>query len=126
MLHEALDVPTSTLDPRWDAAIELLLAGATKKAVAQHVGVHRNTVSNWLADARFQAELTRRMDDRLSALRIRRLNEISRFVDSLYRLATDVMTAAERTPSDRRAQRAARAWLRNYLKAREIESQVLG
>jgi hypothetical protein len=35
-----------SIDPRWDEAIELLLAGASHKRVAERVGVHRNTVTN--------------------------------------------------------------------------------
>lgn len=114
------------LDPRWETAIELLLAGVSKKTVAERCAVHRNTVTNWLADAKFQSELNRRMDDRLSALRLRRLHEITRFVDNLYRLASDVFSAAERDPTNRHAQRCARQWLRNYRKARDIEREALG
>jgi hypothetical protein len=50
--------PSSHLTPAQQRALTLLSAGSTKAAAAQFVGVHRNTVGNWLRSAGFRQALT--------------------------------------------------------------------
>jgi hypothetical protein len=114
------------IDPRWDVAMELLLDGRSHKAVAAAVGCHRNTITNWWKDPAFRVELARRSDERISAAKQRLAIVTTRLVDRLGRLANKAMDAAERDPTDHRAQRAARDWLRNYRKLAEAEAQILG
>jgi hypothetical protein len=119
-------VSDSSTDSRWDLAIELLLSGVSHKLIGERCGVHRNTISNWVRDPAFRIELSRRVDERMATVKLRRLHEVSRFVDQLHRIANKVLADAENHPRDRRAQRAAAAWLRNYRKAREVERQDVG
>jgi hypothetical protein len=49
---------TRQLTPAQQRALALLSAGSTKTAAAQFVGVHRNTVGNWLRSAPFRDALT--------------------------------------------------------------------
>lgn len=115
-----------SIDPRWDEAMELLLDGRSHKAVAAAIGCHRNTIANWMRSSAFRVELARRSDERLAAAKQRLAIVTTRLVDRLGRLAHDAMTAAERDPTDRRAQHAARDWLRNYRDLCRVEAQILG
>jgi hypothetical protein len=114
------------LDPRWDVAIELLVRGASQKLVAERVGVHRNTVRNWLGDPRFRVELARCADDHFAAAKVRRARVTERLVDRLDKVANDALDAASRDPTDPRAQRAAREWLRNYRELCRLEERIHG
>lgn len=116
---------TDRLDRRWDVAIEMLVDGAAHKLVAERVGVHRNTITNWLKDPAFRVELARRSDERLAAAKQRLAIVTTNLVDRLGRLAHHAMTAAERDPTDRRAQHAARDWLRNYRELSRLEHEIL-
>jgi uncharacterized protein YchJ len=57
--------PASPLTPAQQRALALLSTGATATAAANFVGVHRNTVRNWLRSAPFRDALaeTRREQD---------------------------------------------------------------
>ena len=57
--------PTGQLTPAQQRALALLSAGSTATAAAQFVGVHRNTVGNWLRSSAFRDALieTRRDQD---------------------------------------------------------------
>lgn len=114
------------IDPRWDEAIEMLLDGRSHKLVAAALGVHRNTITNWIRTSVFRVELARRSDERRAAAKQRLAIVTTRLVDRLGRLAHDAMTAAERDPRDRRAQHAARDWLRNYRNLCRVEAELLG
>ena len=50
--------PTHPLSPAQQRVIALLSAGSTATAAAQFVGVHRNTVGNWLRSSAFRDALT--------------------------------------------------------------------
>jgi hypothetical protein len=50
--------PTHPLTPAQQRVLALLSAGSTTTAAAQFVGVHRNTVGNWLRSAPFRDALT--------------------------------------------------------------------
>jgi hypothetical protein len=50
--------PTHRLTPAQQRALTLLSAGSTATAAAQFVGIHRNTVGNWLRSAPFRDALT--------------------------------------------------------------------
>jgi hypothetical protein len=113
------------IDPRWDEAMGLLLDGRSHKSVAAAVGCNRNTITNWWKDPAFRVELARRSDERLAAAKQRLAIVTTKLVDRLGRIAHHAMDAAERDPTDRRAQRAARDWLRNYRKLAEAEAQIL-
>jgi hypothetical protein len=113
------------LDPRWDTAIELLLDCHSHKSVAVAVGCHRNTISNWMRTSAFRVELARRSDERNAAAKQRLAIVTTKLVDRLGRLAYNAMDAAERDPTNRRAQRAARDWLRNYRELCRVEAQIL-
>ncbi len=113
-------------DPRWDAAIDLLLVGATHKLVAERVGVHRNTITNWLKDPDFRVELARRSDEQTAAAKQRLAVVTTHLVDRLAWLANHAIEAAERNLTDRRAQRAARDWLRKYRQLARVEAEILG
>ena len=114
------------IDPRWDEAMELLLDGHSHKSIAAAVGCHRNTITNWWKDPAFRVELARRSNDRLAAAKQRLAIVTTKLVDRLGRLANQAMDAAERDPTDRRAQRAARDWLRNYRRLAAVEAEILG
>lgn len=49
--------PTHHLTPAQQRALALLSAGSTVTAAAQFVGVHRNTVGNWLRSTAFREAL---------------------------------------------------------------------
>ena len=57
--------PGNHLTPAQQRALALLSAGSTATAAAQFVGVHRNTVGNWLRSTTFREALvqTRRDQD---------------------------------------------------------------
>jgi len=57
--------PTRQLTPAQQRVLTLLSAGSTATAAAQFVGVHRNTVANWLRSSAFRDALieTRRDQD---------------------------------------------------------------
>ena len=57
--------PSNHLTPAQQRALALLSAGSTAIAAAQFVGVHRNTVGNWLRTTAFRETLieTRRDQD---------------------------------------------------------------
>lgn len=74
----------------------------------------------------FRVELARRSDERLAAAKQQLAIATTRLVDRLGRLAHDAMDAAERDPTNRRAQHAARDWLRNYRDLCQAEAQILG
>lgn len=61
-------------------AIELLLEGKKNQEIAETLGVHRNSITNWLKDDVFQAELrkaaTRHSQHRLGEL-IERMYEVA-------------------------------------------------
>lgn len=61
-------------------AIELLLEGKKNQEIAEVLGVHRNSITNWLKDDAFQAELrkaaTRHSQHRLGEL-ISRMYEVA-------------------------------------------------
>ncbi|MCY9026538.1 phBC6A51 family helix-turn-helix protein [Priestia megaterium] len=61
-------------------AIELLLQGKKNVEIAEELNIHRNTVTNWLKDDAFQAELrksaTRHSQHRLGEL-ISRMYEVA-------------------------------------------------
>lgn len=113
------------IDPRWDLAMELLLEGATHRLVAERIGVHRNTIRNWRRVAAFRVELARRSDERLAAAKQRLAILTTKLVDRLGWLAHHAIDAAERDPTDRHAQRAARDWLRNYRNLSRAEAEIL-
>jgi preprotein translocase subunit SecA len=50
--------PTHPQSPAQQRVIALLSAGSTATAAAQFVGVHRNTVGNWLRSSAFRDALT--------------------------------------------------------------------
>jgi hypothetical protein len=50
--------PNPHLTPAQQRVLTLLSAGSTASAAAQFVGVHRNTVGNWLRSAGFRQALT--------------------------------------------------------------------
>jgi len=114
------------LNPLWDAAIELLLAGASNRVVSERLQVHRNTIGNWIREPRFRVELSRRADARMAEVKLRRLVQVTRLVDRLASVADRVLADAERNPRDRHAQRAARAWLAAYRRARAAERLDVG
>lgn len=114
------------IDPRWDEAMELLLDGRSHKAVAAAVGCHRNTITNWLKDPAFRVELARRSDDRIASVKQRLAIVTTKLVDRLGRIAHHAMDAADHDPTNRRAQHAARDWLRNYRELCRVEAQILG
>ena len=114
------------LEPRWDQAIELLLAGASHRVVAERVGCHRNTVRNMLKDPAFRLELSRRADERQAEVKLRRVQLATRSLDRLSVLAQRVLTTAEQFPLDLDAQRAARGWLAMYQKMLKHERLDLG
>lgn len=116
----------SSIDPRWDEAIELLIDGRSHKYVAASVGCHRNTITNWLKDPAFRVELARRSDERLAAARRRLAVVTTRLVERLGQIAHQAIDAAERTPMNRHAQHAARDWLRIYRELCRVEEQILG
>jgi malate synthase len=93
--------------------------------VAERVGVHRNTITNWMRDPVFRVELARRSDAHLAAAKQRLAILTTRLVDRLADLAHQAMDAAERDPTNRHAQRAARDWLQNYRKLAAVEEQIL-
>src|ERR1043165_5338123 len=68
----------------WDktrtTAASMLAVGYSKSRIAEEIGVHRNTLYNWLDDPEFQAEV-----DRLSVMtgianRAERLRMVNRLV----------------------------------------------
>ncbi|MEJ9310380.1 phBC6A51 family helix-turn-helix protein [Priestia megaterium] len=68
-------------------AIGLLLEGKKNQDIAEELGVHRNTITNWLKDDAFQAELrkaaTRHSQHRLGEL-----------IDRMYEVAINEGSAA--------------------------------
>lgn len=56
--------PSPRLTPAQQTALVLLSAGSASAAVAKFVGVHRNTVANWLRSAGFRAALRELLRDR--------------------------------------------------------------
>jgi hypothetical protein len=74
----------------------------------------------------FRVGLAQRSDARLAAAKHQLAIETTKLVDRLGRLAHHAMDAAERDPTDRSAQRAARDWLRNYRRLVQVEAQILG
>jgi uncharacterized protein YchJ len=56
--------PRNHLTPAQQRALVLLSAGSNATAAAQFVGVHRNTVGNWLRSATFREALAQTRRDR--------------------------------------------------------------
>jgi hypothetical protein len=79
-----------------------------------------------MRDSAFRVELAHRSDARLAAAKQRLAIETTKLVDRLGRLAHHAMDAAERDPTDRHAQAAARDWLRKYRELVQVEAQILG
>jgi hypothetical protein len=73
-------------DERRGQAVDLFLQGMSKAAIARQLRVHRNTVNNWFADARFAAEAERRVREHKSTKRMRRTFSNSLIVDRVERL----------------------------------------
>jgi hypothetical protein len=113
-------------DPRWDDAIDLLIAGMPKSRIAERLvpPVHRNTIGNWLRDPRFLRELHRRLDERDALVRLRRAHQASRYVDRLHLLADQALRAAENRPLDPAASRVVRLWLDMFRKMVATERQA--
>lgn len=109
------------VDSRWDQAIELMLTGTSQKLVAERVGVHRNTIRNWMRDLTFRRELSQRADERAAEVKLRRAVTLTAALDRLARIANQALASAEREPRDRRAQRLMLDWLRIYRKLRKEE-----
>ena len=111
---------------RWDQTIELLLAGASQKLCAERVGVHRNTIRNWMRDTTFRRELSQRADDRTAEVKLRRAILLTRTMDRLTAVMMKALDAAMLDPRDRNAQRAALAWPRIWRKLRQEERLDVG
>jgi hypothetical protein len=106
------------IDPRWDLAIDKLIAGVPKVRIAASLDppVHRNTIGNWLRDPRFLRELQARLDERIALVRLRRTHQTARTIERLHRLAEDALDAAEKRTLDPAGLRVVRLWLDLYRK----------
>jgi len=76
-----------TEDPRREQALEMILDGMSKSAVAKALPCHRNTVNNWCADARFVAEANARMNEHKAGKRIRRLRTTNLINDKVEKVS---------------------------------------
>lgn len=82
-------------DPKREEALEMILDGMSKSQVAKHLGVHRNTVNNWCADARFITEANHRMNEHKAGKRIRRLRTTNIINDKIEKITLALVTKVE-------------------------------
>jgi len=101
------------LTPQQAKGLAALLEATSISEAAQQSGIHRNTLSRWLADPSFQAALRAAESDALAALS-RRLVTLG---ESAAAALTDAL-APERDIKDRL--RAAQIVLDNLLKLKEL------
>lgn len=120
-LEKAASDDTWTWTPEREKCLDRVLAGWPKKQIAEDLGVHRNTISNWCAHPEFQARVREQQGEHQLATRQRRLRETNMFTDRLARLASKQLDAVEKFPMDDRAIRRARDFLTEYREFREQE-----
>lgn len=84
-------------DPRREQLLEMILDGMSKSSAAKQLTpkVHRNTVNNWCADARFVAEANARMNEHKAGKRIRRLRVTNLINDKIEKVTLALATQIE-------------------------------
>lgn len=99
--------PSVAAEDWWDdqkeQALDLVLQGLSKSAIARQLGVHRNTINNWCAHPKFIAEGNQRLREHVSAKRQRRMVETNLFGDRLARLAAHQVEKLEEDMKQNRA-----------------------
>ena len=71
-----------------------LLRGHADVAIAEAVGVHRNTIRAWKRRSEFREEFRRVAEDRATTMRLRRMTETGAFIDAY---ATAIAHTLERS-----------------------------
>jgi hypothetical protein len=77
---------TMELDERHHLAISLLLQGASRKSVAEAVGIHPTRIWQWTQLPEFAAELQRQRESIRVATEARLAGEVERNVDTIIQL----------------------------------------
>jgi uncharacterized protein YecA (UPF0149 family) len=81
--------PNQPLTPAQQHALALLSAGSTAAAAAQAVGVHRNTVGNWLQSPTFRDALAHLHGERTQAWRAQSEALASHALDAIRAILAD-------------------------------------
>jgi hypothetical protein len=116
--------------PEKEKVFTHISAGYPKSLVAQQVGVHRNTITRWIADAVFQRRMIEQSSDIQESAKQRRVQETIKITDKLARIANrhldsldkpvDQATGAQRVANFEEI-RATTALLAEYRDFREQE-----
>ena len=103
-----------TLTPKQRAAIAALMATTSKTAAAKAAGVRRETISRWMRDPVFVAELHK--------AETKAVQDVARRLAVLARKAVDVLELALAGEATADQRHAANAVLANMLTIRELSS----
>jgi len=87
-------LPDPHLTPAQQRALALLSAGSTAAAAAQSVGVHRNTIGNWLRLSVFREALTQAQRDQAQAWRAQAGSLTSQAVGAIQAILADPQAPA--------------------------------
>ena len=87
-------MPDPHLTPAQQRALALLSAGSTAAAAAQSVGVHRNTIGNWLRLSIFREALTQAQRDQAQAWRAQAGSLTSQAVGAIQAILADPQAPA--------------------------------
>ena len=109
-----------------ERALELIIKGLSKEHVSKEIGVHRNTVSNWLKQPLFVKKLKEALEEFATTSKLRRIHTTVAYTDSVTRLATKSLMAAEKKPTSGRLANRAGYWLGQFRSLRNEERLNFG
>lgn len=107
--------------PEREQALDGIFEGKSQSRIAEELGVHRNTIGNWMKHPEFLKKLEELSTAQRQTVRMRRIQQTNTFTERVARQADIAMKDVESHPQSVVAQERARGWFEEFREFREQE-----
>lgn len=114
-------------DNKWEwtqpreECLDMLFKGVSQRGIATQLGVHYNTIGNWIKHPSFQQRLSEISAAHHAQVRMQRIQQTNMFTSRVAKLADTTLKEAEAHPNSAVAAEKARSWLDEFRSFREEE-----